>query len=59
VSDTVLNTKPGYLTTEFWLTIAALAAGVVLVVVGSEDMGKWIISTAIPGYAISRGVAKK
>lgn len=59
MNDTILKNKPGYLTTEFWLTIAALVAGVVLVVVGSEDMGKWIISTAIPGYAISRGVAKK
>lgn len=53
-----MDAKPGILTTEFWLTIAALVAGVALVIAGHSEIGGAIIATAIPGYALSRGRAK-
>jgi len=50
--------KPGYLTTEFWLSTIA----VVLTQLGALDIPdrfKWIVTIgAIVGYAISRGLAK-
>ncbi len=50
--------KPGKLTTEFWLTIVAIVAGVALVIAGHPEIGGAILATAIPGYALSRGKAK-
>lgn len=54
-SDTA---RPGPMTTEFWLTIAGIAAGVALVIAGHPEIGGAILATAIPGYALSRGRAK-
>lgn len=50
--------KPGPYTTEFWLTLAGIAAGVALVIAGHVEIGGAILATAIPGYALSRGRAK-
>lgn len=51
-------TKPGYATTEFWLSLVA----VVLMNVGAlevPDRFKWVATLAvIVGYALSRGLAK-
>lgn len=50
--------KPGYVTTEFWLSIVA----VVLTQLGAlnvPDKYKWIVTIGtVVGYAISRGLAK-
>lgn len=52
------ESKPGYLTTEFWLIVIAE----VLTQTGAipiPDKYKWISATlAVIGYAISRGLAK-
>lgn len=55
----VRETKPGYLTTEFWLLIVAN----VLINLGAIDVGdakiKGLITLAtIIGYQLSRGLAK-
>lgn len=50
--------KPGYLTTEFWLTIVV---GVLtnLGTIEVPDKFKWIVNGGlVVGYAISRGMAK-
>jgi hypothetical protein len=50
--------KPGYLTTEFWLTIVV---GVLtnLGTIEVPDKFKWIVNGGlVVGYAISRGLAK-
>lgn len=57
----VKETKEGYKTTEFWLTIAGLAAvnlnGVVMTL---PDRYQAIASAVLAGlYALSRGQAKK
>jgi len=50
--------KPGYLTTEFWLTVIAT----VLTQLGAIDVPerfKWVVTLGLlVGYAISRGLAK-
>ncbi len=51
-------TRPGSYTTEFWLTLAGICAGVALVMAGHVEIGGAILATAIPGYALSRGRAK-
>lgn len=50
--------KPGSETTEFRLTLAGIAAGVILILAGHEQIGGTILATVIPGYALSRGRAK-
>lgn len=50
--------KPGPYTTEFWLTLAGIAAGVVLVMTGHVEVGAGVLMTVIPGYALSRGRSK-
>lgn len=50
--------KPGYLSTEFWLTVVV---GVLanLGTIEVPDKFKWVINLALViGYAISRGLAK-
>lgn len=50
--------KPGYLTTEFWLTVLV---GVLtnLGTIEVPDKYKWVVSLLlVVGYAISRGLAK-
>lgn len=58
--------KPGYKTTEFWLTIAAFVVSALygsgVVVEGtvydkSLAVGAMVLSSL--GYAVSRGIAKK
>lgn len=50
--------KPGYLTTEFWLTVV-VGALANLGTIEVPDKYKWIVNGGIVvGYAISRGMAK-
>lgn len=50
--------RRGRSTSEFWLSLAALAAGVVLILAGKEEIGATLVSVAVGGYALSRGIAK-
>lgn len=50
--------KPGYLTTEFWLSATAIAL-TQLGVLKVPDRYRWIVTVGvIDGYLISRGLAK-
>lgn len=50
--------KPGYLTTEFWLTVI-VGFLTNLGTIEVPDKFKWIVNLALVlGYAISRGLAK-
>jgi hypothetical protein len=61
--------KPGWKTTEFWLSLAANAVGVLSVAgqlpvpdnmkSGAQTAGAIITATATAAYAISRALAKK
>jgi hypothetical protein len=58
--------KPGYKTTEFWLSVVAAAVGCLLasgVIPPDSEMDKVIglIATALAsmGYAVSRGMVKR
>lgn len=61
-NDEYLETKPrpkkGIKTTEFWLTLAALAGGVLLILLGHAAEGATLFGLASGSYAISRGLAK-
>lgn len=50
---------PGWQTTEFWMSIACLIAGVVLILAGKEEIGVTLIAVATGGYGLSRGLAKR
>lgn len=44
---------------EFIFTLAAMSAGVFLVLKGKEEMGAMLISVATGAYSMSRGMVKK
>lgn len=57
--------KPGYKTTEFWLSLAAVLVGVFLASGIIPESGPWaqvigVISGVLGamGYSVSRGIAK-
>lgn len=52
--------KPGYLTTEFLLTVVTLLCATGALIAGAIDADKWLlIFTGSNGaYALSRGVSK-
>lgn len=54
------SVKPGYLTTEFLLTVVTLLCATGALISGAIDADKWmIVFTGINGtYALSRGIAK-
>ncbi len=61
-----MDIKPGYKTTEFWLTVAAAAVGLAFAsgVFPVDSSGDKILGLAASvlasmGYAVSRGLAKK
>lgn len=58
-----METKPGYLTTEFWTTIFLLVLGMVQNITGAVDVNdKWVtLAMAIVAgiYNASRGIAKQ
>jgi hypothetical protein len=58
--------KPGYKTTEFWLSLAAMIVGAALAsgVFETDSGGDRILGLAATvlaslGYTVSRGIAKK
>ena len=58
-------TKPGYKTTEFWLTTVAMLVGALMAsgafVEGPVAQGLGVVATILGGmgYSVSRGMAKK
>jgi hypothetical protein len=57
--------KPGYKTTEFWLSVAAMLVGAILASGIVPNTGIWMqlagIATTLLnglGYSVSRGIAK-
>jgi len=65
-SDPVPAPKPGYKTTEFWLTVAASAVGLAMASGAFPDAGPigrmlGVMAAALAsfGYSVSRGQAKK
>jgi hypothetical protein len=56
---TFTETKVGFKTTEFLLTLAAIAAILVAVYVGDADLDAWrYASWVAAAYIVSRGLAK-
>ena len=60
------NVKPGYKTTEFWLTLAATAVGALLasgiIEAGSvwdKAVGVVVSVLGALGYTVARGMAKR
>lgn len=50
---------PGQTTSEFRLTSLAIIAGVILILFGHSQEGALLLSAAVAGYSVSRGLAKK
>ena len=50
---------PGWRTTEFWMALASLVAGVVLVAMGKDELGSVLILGSAGTYAVGRGLAKR
>lgn len=56
--ETEPGKRPGWQTTEFWLSVLGLVFGFVLVLAGNAETGKWLIGLSVAGYGLSRGIAK-
>jgi hypothetical protein len=61
-----METKPGWRTTEFWLTLAATTVGLLYasgLIAPESGADRWLglMTSALTsmGYAVSRGLAKK
>ena len=52
-------TKPGFKTTEFWVTMLVAAGGIALIIKGDTGQGVTLISAAAAANGVSRGLAKK
>ena len=66
MSDEVKEVKPGYKTSEFWLTTIAALVGIAYasgaVGEGSQAekvVGYIVMALNVLGYSVSRGLAKK
>ena len=54
--------RPGWLTSEFKMSLLATSAGLAMLFFGDHDarqLGMILVSTAVGGYTISRGMAKR
>lgn len=51
--------RPGWRTTEFWVTLAALAASVYLFSIGKDEAAAAMLAVSGGSYAVSRGFAKR
>lgn len=56
--DELPGLKSGWRTSEFWITLAAYAAGTVLIARGQDFMGGILMSVATGGFQLARGLAK-
>lgn len=51
--------RAGWRTTEFWVTLAALAASVYLFSIGKDEAAAAMLAVSGGSYAVSRGFAKR
>ncbi len=51
--------RSGSKTSEFKVTALAIIGGVVLILAGHPHEGSSLLSAAVLGYTVSRGLAKK
>lgn len=55
--------KPGYMTTEFWLTLACIGSVTLLLALGKMNIDQiddlWPYLSVVAGYNVSRGLAKR
>ena len=51
--------RPGWKSTEFWMSMFGMGAGMYLIMQGQAEYGMGLIAVANGGYAVSRGLAKK
>lgn len=59
VTVAVQETKAGYKTTEFWLTVAGVIATAVGAVPTPHDAKGYVLVVLVAVYALARGLAKK
>jgi hypothetical protein len=52
------QSKPGYKTTEFWITIGIGIIGAILIASGKETLGTALLGSAGVSYSGARGMAK-
>ena len=50
--------KPGYKSTEFWITIILSVIGAVLIATGKQELGAALLGAAGISYNGTRGLAK-
>lgn len=50
--------KPGFKTSEFWVTVAVGTVGVIFVTLGENQLGALLLAAAGVSYSGSRGLAK-
>jgi hypothetical protein len=53
-----METKPFYLTSEFWGTVGLVAASVAGLIPGGHQITAAVIAVSTAAYALSRGLAK-
>jgi hypothetical protein len=58
-----MTAKPGYKTTEFWVTVVTAVYGLLNMSGALEQVSNWhggiILTIATAAYAIARGLAKR
>lgn len=56
-----VDIKPGWQTSEFWLSVLVIVAATVLRLTQNIDADAWMLATGSVGlgYPLSRGLAKK
>lgn len=66
IRTTEVSTSPGYKTSEFWQSIGATLAGLLIIVYGIVNHDKEVMwagagltGLSVSGYSIGRGLAKK
>lgn len=56
--DPTPDRRPDVWTSEFWLSLACLAAGLWLIARGKEELATWLIGIATGGYQGARAFTK-
>ena len=51
--------RPGWQTTEFWVTLAALAGAVYLFAIDKPEAGAAVLGLVGAGYVVARSAAKR
>jgi len=51
--------KPPWMEREFLLSLVGIFIGTFLILLGKTEQGSIVVSSAVAGYAVSRGIAKR